>query len=198
MRTLNFRLLLLFTVACVISAASCKPKKLVTQAPPVPVQPAPVQEAPRSAPAAESDADGDGIPDSRDNCPDKPGPADNGGCPVVAAATPSFNYRNILFEFNSAVLKTSSYPVLDEIAREMKKYPEMRFILNGHSSSEGSEGRNMTLSVDRAVAVKAYLVAAGISARNLETKGYGETMPLNSNRNEAERQQNRRVEVKKL
>jgi OOP family OmpA-OmpF porin len=176
----------------VILFPSCKPKKILSQ----PIVQAPVQEAPK--PVAESDSDGDGIPDSKDNCPNKAGTATNGGCPETPKAVePSFNYKNILFEFNSSVLKTSSYLVLDDIAREMKKYPSMNFYLNGHSSAEGTDTRNMTLSVDRATAVKSYLVTAGINASNLEAKGYGESMPLTSNDTEASRQLNRRVEIKK-
>jgi OOP family OmpA-OmpF porin len=183
---------LAFLVALVMFS-SCKPKKVITQAP---VAQAPVQEAPKAAPV-EADSDGDGIPDSKDNCPNKAGSTLNGGCPEVVAAEPTFNYKNILFEFNSSVLKTSSYQVLDEIAREMKKFPSMQFNLNGHSSAEGTEKRNLTLSVDRATAVKSYLVTAGINANNLITKGFGESMPLTSNDTEASRQLNRRVEIKK-
>jgi len=182
----------------VIVSFSCKPKKLITQAPPVPVQTTQAQETPKptSAPVAETDSDGDGVTDSKDNCPNKPGTSANNGCPE-AAVPPAFNYKNILFEFNSSVLKTSSYPVLDEIAREMRKYPNMNFTLNGHSSAEGTVTRNMTLSIDRATAVKSYLVTAGIEGRNLEAKGFGESMPINSNNTEEARQQNRRVEIKK-
>ncbi len=197
MRTPLNRLSLLTFVFAIALFTACKPKKLITQAPPVPVEVAPVQETPKAAPVAESDSDGDGIVDSKDNCPNKAGTGDNNGCPEVAAPAPTFNYKNILFEFNSAVLKTSSYSTLDEIAREMKKYPDMKFRLNGHSSAEGTETRNMTLSIDRATAVKSYLVSAGINGRNLEAKGFGESSPINTNDNEAARQQNRRVEIKK-
>ena len=55
----------------------------------------------------------------------------------------------------------------------------------------------MTLSVDRATAVKSYLVSSGINASNLAAKGFGESMPINSNDTEAARQLNRRVEIKK-
>jgi OOP family OmpA-OmpF porin len=55
----------------------------------------------------------------------------------------------------------------------------------------------MTLSVDRATAVKSYLVTAGISASNLVTKGFGESKPLTSNDTESGRQLNRRVEIRK-
>ena len=179
----------------VVLFSSCKPKKIVTQAP---VAQAIVQESPKPAPVKEADTDGDGIPDSKDNCPNKAGTSANDGCPETIAAEPSFNYKNILFEFNSSVLKTSSYQVLDEIAREMNKYPSMRFYLNGHSSAEGTEARNMTLSVDRATAVRTYLVSAGINANNLIAKGFGESMPINNNDSEAARQLNRRVEIKKM
>ena len=182
--------------AAMVLFSSCKPKKIISQAPAAPV-PAIVQDAPKSAGNVEADTDGDGIPDSKDNCPNKAGSSLNGGCPEILASEPTFNYKNILFEFNSSVLKTSSYSVLDEIAREMKKFPNMSFNLNGHSSAEGTEQRNMTLSVDRATAVKSYLVTAGINANNLNTKGFGESMPLTSNDTESGRQLNRRVEIKR-
>jgi outer membrane protein OmpA-like peptidoglycan-associated protein len=172
---------------------SCKPKKIISQ----PVVQVPIQEATKPAPVAEADSDGDGIPDSKDNCPNKAGTSSNGGCPETVVAEPSLNYKSILFEFNSSVLKTASYSVLDDIAREMKKYPSMNFYLNGHSSAEGTDKRNLTLSVDRATAVKSYLVSAGIGANNLTAKGFGESMPISSNDTEAGRQLNRRVEIKK-
>lgn len=186
--TLSFAFLL-----AVVLFPSCKPKKIISQ--PV-VEAPPVQEVPK--PVAEVDSDGDGIPDSKDNCPNKAGTAVNGGCPETPKEVePSFSYKNILFEFNSSVLKTSSFLVLDDIAKEMKKYPSMSFYLNGHSSAEGTEKRNMTLSIDRATAVKTYLVTAGINSSNLEVRGFGESMPISSNDTEAGRQLNRRVEIKK-
>ncbi len=192
----TFSIFAIAIFTAIVLFSSCKPKKIISQAPAAPV-PASVQDAPKSAGNVEADTDGDGIPDSKDNCPNKPGSSVNGGCPETSVSEPSFNYKNILFEFNSSVLKTSSYSVLDEIAREMKKFPSMSFNLNGHSSAEGTDQRNMTLSVDRATAVKSYLVAAGINANNLITKGFGESMPLTSNDTESGRQLNRRVEIKK-
>lgn len=192
---------MLFTFAFLVAAVlftSCKPKKLLTQAQAAPVQAAPVQESPKPAAIsqAESDSDGDGIPDSKDNCPNKAGTVANNGCPEPAE--PAFIYKNILFEFNSSVLKTLSYPIVDEIASEMKKYPTMRFYLNGHSSAEGTDTRNMTLSIDRANAVKSYLVSSGINVNTLVAKGFGKSMPLKSNETEAGRELNRRVEIEKF
>jgi len=110
---------------------------------------------------------------------------------------PDFNFKNIQFEFNSAVLKTFSYEVLDRIANEMKKSPSEKFEISGHSSAEGTAEHNKSLSEDRANAVKTYLVNAGISANSLSTVGYGESKPISKNTTEEGRALNRRVEIKK-
>ncbi len=78
----------------------------------------------------------------------------------------------------------------------MKKDQSTSFILNGHSSAEGTAARNLSLSVDRANSVKSYLVNAGLSASKFEVKGYGESMPITSNDTEAGKVKNRRVEIK--
>jgi OOP family OmpA-OmpF porin len=114
--------------------------------------------------------------------------------PVVEK--PNYNFKNILFEFDSGVLKTASYSVLDQIVREMKKDPSVKFTINGHASLEGSAEHNMALSVDRANAVKLYLVNAGISPDNLTAQGFGATKPVATNETEEGRSQNRRVEIK--
>jgi OOP family OmpA-OmpF porin len=116
--------------------------------------------------------------------------------PAPAPAKPNFNFSNIQFEFNSAVLKTASYEVLDHVAAEMKKDPSARFVLNGHSSAEGTPEHNMLLSTDRASSVKSYLINAGISGDNLTVKGYGESKPITNNTTEEGRALNRRVEIK--
>jgi len=112
----------------------------------------------------------------------------------AAVEKPNYNFKNVQFEFDSGVLKTASFDVLDQIAREMKKDPSVKFILNGHSSVEGSAAHNMSLSVDRANSVKSYLENAGISGSNLTIKGFGATQPKASNDTESGRALNRRVE----
>jgi len=109
---------------------------------------------------------------------------------------PNYNFTNIQFEFDSSVLKTNSYAVLDQIAREMQKDSDAKFIIDGHASIEGTAAYNMELSIDRANAVKLYLVNAGIYGNNLTVKGFGATKPVASNDTESGRAQNRRVEIR--
>lgn len=119
--------------------------------------------------------------------------------PVVAApapAVPDYNFSNIQFEFNSGILKTQSYPILDKAVIEMKKDPSAKFNLKGYASAEGTDAHNMELSVDRANAVKAYLINSGVSADNLTAKGYGEANPVADNTTDAGRILNRRVEIR--
>ncbi|MGN6398561.1 MAG: OmpA family protein [Mucilaginibacter sp.] len=113
-------------------------------------------------------------------------------------AKPNYNFKNIQFEFNSGILKTESYPVLDHVAAEMKKDLSVKFVLNGNSSAEGTYDHNMALSLERANAVKLYLVNTGVPGDNLSIKGYGESKPIADNSTEEGRKLNRRVEIKKL
>ncbi|HYK77443.1 MAG TPA: OmpA family protein [Daejeonella sp.] len=117
--------------------------------------------------------------------------------PKVVEKMPEFVYDNVQFEFNSSVLKTSSYQVLEQIGQEMKKYPSVKFNINGHASIEGTEARNKTLSIDRANSVKTYFVNFGVDRDNLTTNGFGASQPIASNNDEAGRSINRRVEIKK-
>lgn len=157
-----------------ISVEACKTKKLVAKPTP-PVQPAtPVTQQAKPVPAP--------TPPAKDETP----------VPVK----PDFNFKNIQFEFNSAVLKTGSYETLDKVAAEIRKDPSATFVLNGHSSAEGTAAHNLSLSEDRANSVKSYLVNAGVNGANLTVKGYGESKPLSTNTSEESRALNRRVEIK--
>ncbi|WP_293946653.1 MULTISPECIES: OmpA family protein [unclassified Sphingobacterium] len=151
-----------------------------------------------------ADADGDGVSDKFDKCPNTPAgtPVDGSGCPikfpepVVESATANGYYAPIQFEFDSSVLKTSSYSTLDKLAKEVRDN-NSTVTLDGYASAEGTEAYNMTLSKDRANSVKQYLVNAGVSSSSITANGYGEANPVASNSTEEGRVQNRRVEIKK-
>jgi len=114
---------------------------------------------------------------------------------VAPAPTPNYNFTNIQFEFNSGILKTDSYPVLDKAATTMKMDQSVKFMLKGYASIEGTEQHNMELSVDRANAVKAYLVNSGVNVNNIVANGYGTKNPIADNNTEAGKELNRRVEI---
>ena len=113
-------------------------------------------------------------------------------------AVNDLKFTNIQFEFNSAILKTDSYPLLDNATAVLKANPGIKFILNGYASAEGTDEHNMSLSIDRANAVKVYLVNSGINPDMLSTKGNGQNNPIADNNTEEGRILNRRVEIKKL
>lgn len=151
-----------------------------------------------------ADADGDGVSDKFDKCPGTPAgtPVDGSGCPikfpepVVENIASNGYYAPIQFEFDSSVLKTSSYSTLDKLAKEVRDN-NSSVTLDGYASAEGSEAYNVTLSKDRANSVKQYLVNAGVSSSSITANGYGEKNPIASNSTEEGRVQNRRVEIKK-
>lgn len=173
MKIFKSHLLLAAVMLFGISLQSCKTKKAVAK-------PTPPVEAPKPAPVEKEEP--------------APAPAPE---PAPVPEKPSYNFSNIQFEFNSDVLKTASFEILDQVVREMKKDLTVAFVLNGNSSAEGSVEHNMSLSVDRANSVKSYLVNAGIPAANLSIKGFGATKPITTNDNEEGRALNRRVEIKR-
>jgi OOP family OmpA-OmpF porin len=150
------------------------------------------------------DSDGDGVSDQFDKCPNTPAGSvvDGSGCVIVfpkpdsTAATTATAYSNIQFEFDSSVLRTSSYPVLDATSADLRSSGATTEI-DGYASSEGTAAHNMALSRDRANSVKTYLVNSGVTASKLKVKGFGETNPIADNSTEEGRVLNRRVSFKK-
>ncbi len=107
--------------------------------------------------------------------------------------------KGIYFDFNSAVIKPTSYPVLDDAARVLKAKPKMRVEISGHTDSIGSDTYNQKLSYQRANAVKDYLMRYhNIESSKLVVVGYGESQPIADNRTKAGRDLNRRIEFKIL
>ncbi|MBM0106338.1 OmpA family protein [Steroidobacter sp. S1-65] len=161
------------------------------QAPPA--APAP---APAPAPAAPADSDDDGVIDSADRCPGTPrGVAvDSSGCPQQGEIT----LVGVGFETNSDTLTAESRAVLDPVAANLKKYPELQIELQGHTDSVGADKYNLSLSQRRADSVRAYLLSEGVSASQVMARGYGESQPVANNGTPEGRAQNRRVVMKVL
>ncbi len=150
-------------------------------------KPAP-KPAPKAAPMP-MDSDKDGVADNMDQCPGTPMGAtvDARGCWTYAA--------KVAFDINSDKIKPEAFPMLNNGASILKKNPEMKVEIDGHTDSMGSAEYNMKLSERRAEAVKKYFVDQGIDPNRLTTKGFGLTKPAASNKTRAGRAQNRRVEL---
>jgi hypothetical protein len=105
---------------------------------------------------------------------------------------------SIYFTFNSDVLRPESEPTLKEIADVLKKHPDWKLGVNGHTDGIGSDDYNLDLSKRRAAAVRAALVTRyGIAGTRLTTAGYGKTQPKDKNATLEGRAKNRRVELVK-
>lgn len=102
---------------------------------------------------------------------------------------------DILFAFDSSVIRESAKPTLAQVARALANNPDETLHVVGHTCDIGTDEYNQGLSERRAASVKEYLVDSGISADRITTEGFGETDPLVPNESEAARQLNRRVEL---
>ncbi len=139
----------------------------------------------------EVDSDGDGVVDRLDECPGTPAgtPVDNKGCPVEG----DYVLKGVNFESNSDQLRAGSAAVLNEVVDTLKKYPDISFVVEGHTDSDGSAEYNAGLSERRAQTVYDYLASNGIAEDRMSVRGYGESQPIADNSTAAGKAQNRRV-----
>lgn len=102
----------------------------------------------------------------------------------------------VLFDHDSATIKPESKATLDQIAMLLNDNPDLEIVVVGHTDNQGSLEYNMDLSKQRAKAVEAALVSDyGIAQNRLSAWGVGYLSPVASNRNDAGRAKNRRVEL---
>jgi outer membrane protein OmpA-like peptidoglycan-associated protein len=103
---------------------------------------------------------------------------------------------SLYFSFNSDEIREESAPTLDEIANVLRRHPDWRLAIGGHTDSIGSDSYNLDLSRRRAAAVKDALVKwFGAGGGRLTTAGYGEASPKDTNDTLEGRSRNRRVEL---
>lgn len=99
----------------------------------------------------------------------------------------------VLFKQATATLLPTSHEALNKLAATLQAQPTVRLRIAGHTDRLGESDKNQVLSEQRAEAVKAYLVKAGVAADRLETTGYGDTRLLYPSPD----QRNRRVEIER-
>ena len=107
--------------------------------------------------------------------------------------TGKFVTNNILFDTGKATLKQESMIEIMKVADYMKKNPNVRFEVQGHTDNQGSDKINDPLSQQRAEAIVKALEGLGVDGFNLKAVGKGSHEPVADNSTEAGRAQNRRV-----
>ncbi len=142
----------------------------------------------------DGDDDNDGVPNSRDKCPNTRAGAtvDADGCEITENLTINLVVEE--FDFDSAVLKPEMKAALEDFADKVKASPGHESVtVIGHTDSTGPEAYNLKLSERRAQAAADYLESLGIDS--ITVKGMGESQPIADNSTREGRAQNRRIEI---
>ena len=173
----------------------------VWEPPPVvapPPPPPPLVVAPPPVIVVPPDRDHDGLADDADTCPDAAGPIENQGCPVYKKVIVKHDKlelsEKIMFAFDRADIDKVSLALLDEVVQALKDNKGFHVQIEGHTDSKGSKEHNKTLSENRAEAVFDYVRDHGVAPDRLAHKGFGSSVPTDSNKTAAGRENNRRVE----
>ncbi|MGN6513953.1 MAG: OmpA family protein [Lysobacteraceae bacterium] len=161
---------------------------------------APVAPAPAAPSCADMDSDGDGVNDCNDKCPGSQAGQTIGpdGCPVPV----SIDLKGVNFDFDKSQLRPDAVEILNQAVEILKRYPDLKVEVAGHTDSVGTDAYNQKLSERRAKAVYDYLTSNGVDAsRLIGPTGYGESRPIAPNTNPdgsdnpEGRAQNRRTEL---
>ena len=99
------------------------------------------------------------------------------------------------FATGAATLNPSARESLARFSGIVVAYPDIRFVVEGHTDNVGGEATNIALSLKRAITVRDYLIAQGVPASAIDVKGIGPASPVADNATTAGRASNRRVEV---
>ena len=105
---------------------------------------------------------------------------------------------NIYFNFDKFYLRESSIPELEMVFSYLSKNTAVNILVSGHTDNFGTDAYNAALSENRARAVMIYLINRGISPDRMQAKGFGSTLPIDTNGTSAGRQNNRRIEMEIL
>ena len=140
------------------------------------------------------DSDGDGVKDDKDLCPGTPAgtKVDHTGCPLKEITV----LKGVNFDFDKSDIRDDTKPILDDAVAILKRYPEIKVEVAGHTDSVGTDEYNEGLSGRRAQSVMDYFISNGIDAGRLSSKGYGESDPIADNNTVEGRADNRRVELR--
>jgi outer membrane protein OmpA-like peptidoglycan-associated protein/Tol biopolymer transport system component len=104
--------------------------------------------------------------------------------------------KNVYFDSDKFDLKNESFPELQKLYKFLSDNPDVSIEISGHTDNLGDNNANFTLSLNRANAVRDYLIKLGIKQERMLANGYGSVRPLFPNDSEFNRQLNRRTEYR--
>lgn len=103
---------------------------------------------------------------------------------------------SVLFASGKYELLNTAKMKLDQVAEALKAQDaDKRIVVEGHTDSQGSDAVNQPLSLNRASAVREYLVSRGVSSEKISAVGLGSSRPITDNKTAENRANNRRVEI---
>lgn len=108
----------------------------------------------------------------------------------------SANPELVLFDVGSFMIKNIYFTRLIALANKIKKYPDLKISIKGHTDNTGSAEKNRQLSEHRADAVRVYMIKHGVKRENILVDALGSNDPFTENSSKIGKSQNRRVEVK--
>lgn len=106
--------------------------------------------------------------------------------------------HGINFDVDKSTIKPESMGTLNMIVQILKDNPDLKFEIGGHTDNTGNAQHNLSLSQQRADAVKSLLISMGVDASRLSTKGFGDSKPIADNGSPEGKANNRRVEFVKM
>jgi outer membrane protein OmpA-like peptidoglycan-associated protein len=125
-------------------------------------------------------------------------PVEIKAAPAPVVSTPAstiITLGDVVFDTGSAVLRSAAAPELDRLAALLRENPKRLVAIHGFTDSVGNYQYNVSLSMQRAQAVRQALLSRGITIGRMTVKGFGAAHPVASNATATGRQQNRRVEI---
>jgi peptidoglycan-associated lipoprotein len=159
---------LLLTAGLILGATGCAKKQTVQQQPPTVQEP---KEQPKEIPVVEEPVKQEPVKPERQY-------------PVL---------EDVFFDFDKYNLREDAIVSLEKNAEELKKFPEVRILIEGHCDERGTEDYNLALGEKRAKAARDYLVNLGIDPSRIEIISYGESRPFDPGHNEEAWAKNRRA-----
>lgn len=113
-------------------------------------------------------------------------------------ANETITLKPIYFQQSKAIILENSFSELERLSDILLENPGMEIQIEGHTDNLGNPEALVALSVQRAEAIKEFLVKKGISPERILTVGYGAQFPINDNTSDERRAQNRRTEFRIL